>query len=117
MTVRSARLPYDFIDTVSNRIMSEISKVSRVVGVGRTRNVLDIVNERGKSYQAEMLRCVDILNAKAGKTAMVEFRKNLIQEIGLIGSVLTALSCLIYPNKTSRFNPSKVKHETFRSSS
>ena len=97
--------------------MNEISKVSRVVGVGRTRNVLDIVNERGKSYQAEMLRCVGILNAKAGKTAMVEFRKNLIQEIGLIGSVLTALSCLIYPNKTSRFNLSKVKHETFRSSS
>jgi len=31
MTARSARLPYDFIDTVSNRIMNEISKVSRVV--------------------------------------------------------------------------------------
>jgi len=31
MTVRSARLPYDFIDTVSNRIMNEISKVSLVV--------------------------------------------------------------------------------------
>mgnify|MGYP002823984072 CR=1 FL=1 len=31
MTVRLARLPYDFTDTVSNRIMNEISKVSRVV--------------------------------------------------------------------------------------
>ena len=31
MTARSARLPYDFIDKVSNRIMNEISQVSRVV--------------------------------------------------------------------------------------
>ena len=31
MTARSARLPYDFIDRVSNRIMNEIPKVSRVV--------------------------------------------------------------------------------------
>ena len=31
MTARWARLPYDFIDQVSNRIMNEISRVSRVV--------------------------------------------------------------------------------------
>ncbi len=31
MTARWARLPYDFIDHVSNRIMNEISRVSRVV--------------------------------------------------------------------------------------
>ena len=31
MTARWARLPYDFLDHVSNRIMNEISKVSRVV--------------------------------------------------------------------------------------
>ena len=31
MTARWARLPYEFIDFVSNRIMNEISKVSRVV--------------------------------------------------------------------------------------
>ena len=31
MTARWARLPYDFLDHVSNRIMNEISRVSRVV--------------------------------------------------------------------------------------
>ena len=31
MTARWARLPYDFLDHVSNRIMNEISQVSRVV--------------------------------------------------------------------------------------
>ncbi|BAS68273.1 glutamine-hydrolyzing GMP synthase [Bathymodiolus septemdierum thioautotrophic gill symbiont] len=31
MTARWAHLPYDFLDTVSNRIMNEISRVSRVV--------------------------------------------------------------------------------------
>jgi GMP synthase (glutamine-hydrolysing) len=31
MTARWARLPYDFLDKVSNRIMNEISRVSRVV--------------------------------------------------------------------------------------
>jgi len=31
MTARWARLPYDFLDQVSNRIMNEISRVSRVV--------------------------------------------------------------------------------------
>jgi len=31
MTARWARLPYDFLDLVSNRIMNEISRVSRVV--------------------------------------------------------------------------------------
>ena len=31
MTARSARLPYEFVDKVSNRIMNEISQVSRVV--------------------------------------------------------------------------------------
>ena len=31
MTARWARLPYDFLDRVSNRIMNEISRVSRVV--------------------------------------------------------------------------------------
>ena len=31
MTARWARLPYDFIDQVSNRIMNEISRISRVV--------------------------------------------------------------------------------------
>ena len=31
MTARWARLPYDFLDIVSNRIMNEISRVSRVV--------------------------------------------------------------------------------------
>ena len=31
MTARWARLPYDFLDYVSNRIMNEISRVSRVV--------------------------------------------------------------------------------------
>ena len=31
MTARWARLPYDFLDTVSNRIINEISRVSRVV--------------------------------------------------------------------------------------
>ena len=31
MTARWARLPYDFLDNVSNRIMNEISQVSRVV--------------------------------------------------------------------------------------
>ena len=31
MTARSARLPYEFIDTVSNRIMNEIPQISRVV--------------------------------------------------------------------------------------
>jgi GMP synthase (glutamine-hydrolysing) len=31
MTARWARLPYDFIDKVSNRIMNEINRVSRVV--------------------------------------------------------------------------------------
>ena len=31
MTARWARLPYDFLDHVSNRIMNEISHVSRVV--------------------------------------------------------------------------------------
>jgi GMP synthase (glutamine-hydrolysing) len=31
MTARWARLPYDFLDNVSNRIMNEISRVSRVV--------------------------------------------------------------------------------------
>jgi len=31
MTARWARLPYDFLDTVSNRIINEINRVSRVV--------------------------------------------------------------------------------------
>ena len=31
MTARWARLPYDFLDHVSNRIMNEINRVSRVV--------------------------------------------------------------------------------------
>ena len=31
MTARSARLPYDFIERVSNRIINEIAAVSRVV--------------------------------------------------------------------------------------
>ena len=31
MTARWARLPYDFLDKVSNRIINEISRVSRVV--------------------------------------------------------------------------------------
>ena len=31
MTARWARLPYEFLDHVSNRIMNEISRVSRVV--------------------------------------------------------------------------------------
>ncbi len=31
MTARWARLPYDFLDIVSNRIMNEITRVSRVV--------------------------------------------------------------------------------------
>ena len=31
MTARWARLPYDFLDHASNRIMNEISRVSRVV--------------------------------------------------------------------------------------
>jgi len=31
MTAKWARLPYDFLDTVSNRIINEISRVSRVV--------------------------------------------------------------------------------------
>jgi len=31
MTARWARLPYDFLDHISNRIMNEISRVSRVV--------------------------------------------------------------------------------------
>ena len=31
MTPRSARLPYECVDKVSNRIMNEISQVSRVV--------------------------------------------------------------------------------------
>ena len=31
MTARWARLPYGFLDQVSNRIMNEISRVSRVV--------------------------------------------------------------------------------------
>ena len=31
MTARWARLPYDFLDHVSNRIINEISSVSRVV--------------------------------------------------------------------------------------
>ena len=31
MTARWARLPYDFLDHVSNRIMNEIPRVSRVV--------------------------------------------------------------------------------------
>ncbi len=31
MTARWARLPYDFLDLVSNRIMNEISRISRVV--------------------------------------------------------------------------------------
>ena len=30
MTARFAHLPYDLIETVSNRIMNEIAKVSRV---------------------------------------------------------------------------------------
>ena len=31
MTARWARLPYDFLDKVSNRIINEINRVSRVV--------------------------------------------------------------------------------------
>jgi len=31
MTARWARLPYDFLDHVSNRIINEIPRVSRVV--------------------------------------------------------------------------------------
>ncbi|MDC0483701.1 GMP synthase (glutamine-hydrolyzing), partial [Candidatus Thioglobus sp.] len=31
MTAKWARLPYDFLDHVSNRIMNEISRISRVV--------------------------------------------------------------------------------------
>lgn len=31
MTARWARLPYDFLDLVSNRIMNEIPRISRVV--------------------------------------------------------------------------------------
>jgi len=31
MTARWARLPYDFLDKVSNRIINEIPRVSRVV--------------------------------------------------------------------------------------
>ena len=31
MTARWARLPFDFLDIVSNRIINEISRVSRVV--------------------------------------------------------------------------------------
>ena len=31
MTARWARLPYDFLDYVSNRIVNEINRVSRVV--------------------------------------------------------------------------------------
>ena len=31
MTARWARMPYDFLDHVSNRIMNEINRVSRVV--------------------------------------------------------------------------------------
>jgi len=31
MTARWARLPYDFLDRVSNRIINEINRVSRVV--------------------------------------------------------------------------------------
>ena len=31
MTARSARLPYDFIERVANRIINEIAEVSRVV--------------------------------------------------------------------------------------
>ena len=31
MTARSARLPYEFIEKVANRIINEIASVSRVV--------------------------------------------------------------------------------------
>ena len=31
MTAKWARLPYDFLDHVSNRIMNEINRISRVV--------------------------------------------------------------------------------------
>ena len=31
MTTRWAQLPYDFLDQVSNRIMNEIARVSRVI--------------------------------------------------------------------------------------
>ena len=30
-------------------------------------NVLDLVNERGKAYQAEVLRCIERMNRQRGK--------------------------------------------------